>query len=102
MGGIAYIFLTHRDDVAEAEKFAQKFSARRIIHRLELSSQPGAEIVIDGEEPREIGPQFLVIPIPGHTRGHCCLLYDHKFLFTGDHLCWSRTKGRLNADRDVC
>jgi glyoxylase-like metal-dependent hydrolase (beta-lactamase superfamily II)/ferredoxin len=101
-GGIEYIFLTPRDDVAEAAKFAQQFSARRIIHRLELSSQPGAEIVIDGEEPVEIAPQFLVIPTPGHTRGHCCLLYDGKYLFTGDHLWWSRTKARLNAGRDVC
>ncbi len=102
MGGIAYIFLTHSDDVAEAAKFAHQFSARRIIHRLELSSQPGAEIVIDGEEPLEIAPQFLVIPTPGHTRGHCCLLYDGRYLFTGDHLWWSRTKARLNAGRDVC
>jgi glyoxylase-like metal-dependent hydrolase (beta-lactamase superfamily II)/ferredoxin len=102
LGGIAYIFLTHRDDVAEAAKFAEKFSARRIIHRLELSSQPGAEMVIDGEEPLKIAPQFLVIPTPGHTRGHCCLLYDEKFLFTGDHLGWSRTKAHLNAGRDVC
>ena len=101
LGGIAYIFLTHRDDVAEAAKFAAAFSARRIIHRLELSSQPGSEIVIDGEEPLEVLPQFLVIPTPGHTRGHCCLLYGSK-LFTGDHLWWSRTKARLNAGRDVC
>ena len=101
LGGIAYIFLSHRDDVAEAAKFASKFSARRIIHRLELSSQPGSEMVIEGEEPLEIAPRFLVIPTPGHTRGHCCLLYDGK-LFTGDHLWWSRTKGRLNAGRDVC
>src|SRR5689334_20974212 len=39
MGGIAYIFLTHRDDVAEAEKYAARFSSRRIIHRKELASQ---------------------------------------------------------------
>jgi hypothetical protein len=39
-GGIAHIFLTHRDDVAEAEKYAARFSSRRIIHRLELALSP--------------------------------------------------------------
>ena len=102
MGGISFIFLTHRDDVAEAAKYADRFHARRIIHRLELSAQPSAEIVIDGEDPVEIAPEFLVIPTPGHTRGHCCLLHGERFLFTGDHLWWSRNLKRLNACRDVC
>jgi len=30
LGGIRYIFLTHRDDVADAEKYAARFSATRI------------------------------------------------------------------------
>src|SRR6266478_3684316 len=42
-GGIAHIFLTLCDDVAEAEKYATRFSSRRIIHRLELASQPPAD-----------------------------------------------------------
>ena len=42
-GGIRYIFLTHRDDVADADKWAARFGATRIIHRLELASQPHAE-----------------------------------------------------------
>ena len=49
LGGIAHIFLTHRDDVADAERYAEHFKSRRIIHRDELSSQPGAEVVLDGE-----------------------------------------------------
>ncbi len=40
LGGIAHIFLTHRDDVADADRFAAHFGSRRIIHRDELSSQP--------------------------------------------------------------
>ena len=39
---------------------------------------------------------------PGHTRGHCALLYRDEFLFSGDHVWWSRNRGRLNASRDVC
>src|SRR5262245_9759066 len=45
-GGIAHIFLTHRDDVADAERYAQHFKSQRIIHRDELSSQPGAEVIL--------------------------------------------------------
>src|SRR5947208_12239730 len=45
LGGIARIFLTHRDDVADAERYAERFGSQRIIHRAELESQPGAEWV---------------------------------------------------------
>jgi glyoxylase-like metal-dependent hydrolase (beta-lactamase superfamily II) len=100
-GGVRYIFLTHRDDVADAARYAERFGAERIIHRLELSAQPGAERVIDGFEPVELAPGFLAIPTPGHTRGHCALLH-REFLFSGDHIWWSRNRGRLTASRDVC
>jgi glyoxylase-like metal-dependent hydrolase (beta-lactamase superfamily II)/ferredoxin len=101
-GGIRHIFLTHRDDVADAHLYAERFGAERIIHRLELSSQPDAERVLKGFEPIELAPGFLAIPTPGHTRGHCVLLAEGRFLFTGDHIWWSRNRGRLTASRDVC
>ena len=101
-GGVRYIFLTHRDDVADAEKYARRFHAERIIHRLELSAQPAAERVIDGMQPLELAPGFLAIPTPGHTRGHCALLAGERFLFSGDHIWWSRPRGRLTASRGVC
>jgi glyoxylase-like metal-dependent hydrolase (beta-lactamase superfamily II)/ferredoxin len=102
LGGIAHIFLTHRDDVADAEKFAKRFGASRIIHRDELSSQPDAEVVLEGEQPHELAPGFVSIPTPGHTRGHCVLLFDNRFLFTGDHLAWSRDELTLEAYQDYC
>lgn len=101
-GGIRHIFLTHRDDVADAALYAARFGAERIIHRLELSAQPGAERVIEGFDAIELAPEFLAIPTPGHTRGHCVLLYGNRFLFSGDHIWWSRNRGRLTASRDVC
>jgi glyoxylase-like metal-dependent hydrolase (beta-lactamase superfamily II) len=101
-GGVRYIFLTHRDDVADAGKYAARFGAERIIHKLELCAQPGAERVLDGFEPIVLAPDFLAIPTPGHTRGHCALLYRNEFLFSGDHIWWSRNRGRLTASRDVC
>ena len=100
--GIAHIFLTHRDDVADAERYAKHFGARRIIQREELSSQPGAEVVLDGEGPWPLAPGFLVIPTPGHTKGHCVLLCQERFLFTGDHLAWDRDARQLSASEDYC
>lgn len=101
-GGLARIFLTHRDDVADAEQYARHFGANRIIHRDELDSQPDAETVLSGTESVAIGDEFLVIPTPGHTRGHCVLLYRERYLFTGDHLWWVRGEERLGASRSHC
>ena len=57
---------------------------------------------MDGFDPIPLAPDFLAIPTPGHTRGHCALLYRDQFLFSGDHIWWSRNRGRLTASRDVC
>lgn len=102
LGGISHIFLTHRDDVADAERFARHFKCRRIIHRDEWSSQPDAEVVLDGEASWHLAPGFVAIFTPGHTRGHCVLLYQDRFLFTGDHLAWDRNQLQLEAFHDYC
>src|SRR5208337_1247452 len=102
LGDIRHSFLTHRDDVADAERYAEHFGSRRIIHREELSSQPGAEVVLDGEGPWELAPGFLAIFTPGHTKGHCVLLVRDHFLFTGDHLDWDRDTKQLAASEDYC
>jgi glyoxylase-like metal-dependent hydrolase (beta-lactamase superfamily II)/ferredoxin len=102
LGGIAHIFLTHRDDVADTQRYADHFGSRRIIHRDELLSQPGAELVLEGAGPWELAPGFLAIPTPGHTEGHCVLLFEERFLFTGDHLDWDRDTQHLAASEDYC
>lgn len=102
MGGIATIFLTHRDDVADARLYAERFGSRRIIHRDELLAQPDSEVILDGDQTVELAADFLAIPTPGHTRGHCVLLFAGRFLFSGDHLAWSRYRQRLTAHRDYC
>ena len=102
LGGLQYIFLTHRDDIADAARYAERFGAERIIHRAELASQPDAEIVLDGEEPHEIAAGFLAIPTPGHTAGHMALLHAQKYLFSGDHLWWRREARQLGASEDYC
>ena len=93
-GGIAYIFLTHKDDVADAEKYAAHFGAKRIIHRADVEAVPDAEWIIEGADSIQVMPQFQIIPVPGHTAGSMALLYKQRFLFTGDHLWWdSRRRG---------
>jgi glyoxylase-like metal-dependent hydrolase (beta-lactamase superfamily II)/ferredoxin len=102
MGGIKYVFLSHRDDVADAERYAKEFSASRIIHARDASASPGAEIIIDGTEEFEPVPGFKIIPTPGHTAGHAVLLFNDRHLFTGDHLAFDRESRRLTAFRDHC
>ena len=102
LGGIAHIFLTHRDDVADARLYGERFGSQRIIHRTELASQPEAEVILEGNDPTELAPGFLAVPTPGHTEGHCVLLLQNRFLFTGDHLDFDRSHRRLSASHDYC
>ncbi|HEY0613714.1 MAG TPA: MBL fold metallo-hydrolase [Candidatus Elarobacter sp.] len=99
-GGVRYIFLTHRDDAGAAARYAAHFGAQRIIHVRDRSAQPGAEIIVEGDEPIAFG-DVTVIPTPGHTRGHC-VLHHRAYLFTGDHLAWDAERARLTAHPDVC
>ena len=96
-GGIARIFLTHEDDVADAGKYAAHFGAQRIIHRADAEAMPDAEWVIDGADDAELSPGFVAVPVPGHTAGSMALLYREKFLFTGDHLWWNPQSKSLGA-----
>lgn len=100
-GGVRYIFLTHRDDVADADRYARSFGARRIIHEGDRSAQPDAEIILKGEEDTVLGLARL-IHTPGHTRGHGVLLWNETYLFTGDHLSWSQEDKALRSGRDYC
>jgi glyoxylase-like metal-dependent hydrolase (beta-lactamase superfamily II)/ferredoxin len=103
LGGIHYLYLTHRDDVADHQKFAEHFGCKRILHRDELTTGTrDVEIQLTGSEPVQLEPDLLIIPVPGHTKGHTVLLYNNKFLFTGDHLAWSDQLNQLIAFRSAC
>jgi glyoxylase-like metal-dependent hydrolase (beta-lactamase superfamily II) len=99
LGGVRTIFLTHRDDVADHTKFAQKFGATRIMHAGDGAARYRVERIIEGEEDVYLDDELLVVPTPGHTRGHMVLLYKNRFLFTGDHLAWSPSRETLIAFR---
>src|SRR5215203_3090586 len=102
LGGVRTIFLTHRDDVADQEKYARHFKASRVMHADDQAARYGVERIVRGEEAVRLDPSLLVIPTPGHTRGHAVLLYRDKYLFTGDHLAWSPVSKTLTAFRSTC
>ena len=103
MGGIRYMYLTHQDDVADHQKFAEHFGCDRILHEHEInSSTRDVEIKLTGEDLYELTPEISIITVPGHTKGHTVLLYKNKFLFTGDHLAWSSRLNQLIAFRNFC
>jgi glyoxylase-like metal-dependent hydrolase (beta-lactamase superfamily II) len=101
MGGVSRMLLTHKDDIAAHELFREKFNCERVMHADDGANRLGVERVIRGEDPVQLDDDLLVIPTPGHTRGHLVYLYRNKFLFTGDHLAWSPARQTLTAFRSV-
>lgn len=101
-GGASMMFLTHRDDVADHDRFAQKFGLERIMHERDNAARYGVERVIENDEAVRLDEDLTIIPVPGHTRGHMVLLYRDKYLFTGDHLAWSPARETLTAFRSAC
>lgn len=103
LGGVATMFLSHIDDVADHARFAEHFGARRVLHARDLDAGTrNVEIVLQGEEPTALDDELLALPVPGHTEGSTCLLAQGKYLFTGDHLAWSERLGQLYAFRSAC
>src|SRR5215213_8838502 len=102
LGGVSAMFLSHRDDIADHARFAEKFGARRIMHAADGANRLGIEKIIEGEAVVEIDAELTVIPQPGHTRGSQVLLYKNKYLFSGDHLAWSPNRQSLIAFRGAC
>lgn len=103
LGGVSLMFLSHRDDVADHALFAQRFACRRVLHAADASGDTrDVEQLWAGDEPLRLADDLLLIPVPGHTRGSAALLYQDRYLFTGDHL-WGADDGiRLKASRSVC
>jgi len=103
MGGVRRMLLTHQDDVADHEKFHERFGCERVLHRDDVRTRTaGVELKPSGLDPVELEPGLLMIPTPGHTKGHAVFLWQERVLFTGDHLAWSPTRGHLYAFRSAC
>lgn len=103
LGGARRMLLTHQDDVADHEKFHERFGCDRVLHHDDVGARTkNVELQPTGVEPLALSPDLLMIPTPGHTRGHAVFLDRERFLFTGDHLAWSETRGHLYAFRSAC
>jgi len=101
MGGLHTLFLTHRDDIADHDKWAAHFGCKRVMH---ADDARGLKIdqTLQGREHLQLADDLLVIGTPGHTRGSACLLHANRHLFTGDHLAWSARRVHLIGFRDAC
>lgn len=121
-GGVRWIFLTHRDHTAHHAEFAARFpGCRRVLGVADVNPRGArnaatsdVEIKLaDRPEPMTLegapladgelaGAELAVLSQPGHTAGSMCLLYRGRFLFTGDHLSYSRRIGQIVAFRLHC
>ncbi|MFO0589852.1 MAG: MBL fold metallo-hydrolase [Polyangiaceae bacterium] len=104
LGGAKWMFLSHRDDVADHAIWARELGCRRILHEADVShGTADVEERLHGVDPVEIEPDLKAIPVPGHTRGSAALLVGGTYLFTGDHLAADEdADGELHAWRSVC
>ncbi len=102
LGGVEHILLSHRDDVADAERYAERFDARVWIHADDASAAPYATDLLRGIEPTEIAAGVIAFPVPGHTKGSVLYHVDGHLLFSGDSLAWNRRAGELMAFRRAC
>lgn len=102
MGGVDLMVLTHKDDVADHAKYADRFGCERVIHADDVTSGTrDVERQVEGEDAVDLGGGLTAVPVPGHTKGH--MVFHHgQVLFTGDHLAWSDRRGQLIAFRRAC
>ena len=101
-GGLSDILLTHRDDVADAGRYADHFGAEVWIHEADRRAAPYATRHFRGRDPTPVADGLLAIPVPGHTEGSVAFLLENRCLFTGDTLSWEFETGDLRASRAVC
>ena len=95
LGGLKHILLTHRDDVVDADKWAERYGSRVWIHRDDADAAPYATDITTGDQ--EVDDGVISIHIPGHTKGHVAFHVDDKWLFTGDSLFWNHRREALDV-----
>lgn len=102
LGGLASIVLSHRDDVADHDQWAQRFGCPRWIHAADSDAAPTAERRLEGEDPVALDADLTLIPTPGHTAGSLVALLGGQILFSGDHLWWNPQAQAVVASQRYC
>ncbi|CAJ1383267.1 unnamed protein product [Effrenium voratum] len=111
-GGIDFMVLSHKDDVADHIQWKKRFpEMRRVMHVADVRG-PDAWPYIDmteieeqlaGQGPWSLADGLSVIHTPGHSEGSITLLAAEGFTggegvaFTGDHLALNGRLGRLDG-----
>jgi glyoxylase-like metal-dependent hydrolase (beta-lactamase superfamily II)/ferredoxin len=98
-GGLSAILLSHRDDVADASRYAERFKAACWIHQEDRRAAPFATNLVVGDSAETILPGLMAIPLPGHSPGSAAFLLENRYLFTGDSLAWDFQTSTLTAFR---
>jgi len=122
-GGVRWLFLTHKDHAQHHAEIVERFpECRRVMGRADVNrhqhAYADATTAVEVQLPNDRGPMKLdgepiapevmasepvvLLPQPGHTPGSICLSYRGKFLFTGDHLAYSRLLGHIVGHRLQC
>jgi glyoxylase-like metal-dependent hydrolase (beta-lactamase superfamily II) len=99
-GGIAHVLLTHQDDIADAQRYADHFDARVWIGEPDRQAAPFATELLSLERDSVVAAGVTAIPMAGHTRGSVLYLVDERWLFTGDSFAWFVHRGGLGAFRE--
>jgi glyoxylase-like metal-dependent hydrolase (beta-lactamase superfamily II) len=103
LGGIAYQYLSHRDEVGAALAEIKKiFGSKLCCHRLEepyVKRVTSVDCLFDKRE--TLMGNIEVIPTPGHTDGSVCFLvnsvHGKEYLFTGDTIYMNNGKWETRA-----
>ncbi|WP_437928889.1 MBL fold metallo-hydrolase [Sorangium sp. So ce291] len=122
-GGVRWIFLTHGDSVRHHAEFTARFpGCRRILGAADVNPRDDEHNEATGDVEVQLGDrpepmtlegvpladaeladaELALLSQPGHTAGSMCLVYRGRFLFTGDHLAYSRRLGQITAFRLQC
>lgn len=97
LGGIAHVLLSHRDDVADADRWADRYGAKVWIGEPDADAAPYATDLLTDSSITPISHGVDAIPAPGHTRGHILYHVDGWCLFTGDTLLWNHRRGEFDV-----
>ncbi|KAI3894222.1 hypothetical protein MKX03_022647 [Papaver bracteatum] len=97
LGGARYMFLTHKDDVADHKKWSKRLGCHRVLHSQDVEDHTAdVEAKLEGSGPWNLGNDFELIHTPGHSKGCVSLFYKPlKVIFTGDH--FSKEQSELNC-----
>ena len=97
LGGVRHVLLSHRDDVADADRWAERYGADVWIHAADADAAPYATVVVEGDERVEVAAGAVAVPVAGHTEGGLAFHVDDRWLLTGDTLHWNHRRGELDV-----